>query len=145
MDVVDRTERVWAMDVALRSAGTCVVIGDATGVTMAESRRLQLAAAAGRTPCWVVRPPWERRMLSAARTRWLVTPATAMDEAAHAQAWTVELLRCKGVQPTLEGARRWRVHRDHATGTMGDWSACDGDLARDVADRSAETTRARSA
>ena len=108
-------ERMWAIDVALRSRGVSAVIADATGVRMPESRRFQLAAGAGGTLGLLVRPPREARELSAARTRWLVTPAPSPTTEPR---WTVELLRCKGVRPAPEGARRWVVRQDHETGDV---------------------------
>ncbi|MEO0483160.1 MAG: hypothetical protein AAF138_06010 [Planctomycetota bacterium] len=129
-----RAERVWAIEVALRCVGVGLVIGDGRGLTMAESRRLQLAASAFGGAALLVRSESELKSLSAARTRWRVSPRV---EADHAQAWTVELLRCKGLRPTIEGARRWVVRRDHATGEIGEWQACDGAVAAEVVERPA--------
>lgn len=117
-------ERVWAIELAARCVGVGAVIADGSGLTMAESRRLQFAAAGGvqRTgvPVLIARPPWEQRDLSAARTRWRVShlPAGVIGEGgSRRQGWAVELLRCKGLRPALMtgGARRWTVRRDHAT------------------------------
>ncbi len=114
-------ERVWAIDLALRSPAVSVVVADGSGLAMPESRRLQLAAGGGtgNALALLARPPWEERELSAAKTRWRVTPQRTQS---NEQAWTVELLRCKGLQPE-EDARRWTVRRDHATGTIGKWIA----------------------
>lgn len=134
VDSPGRAERVWAIDLALRCEGVAVVIADGSGLTMAASRRLQLAAAAGGTIGLLARPGWERRTLSAAKTRWSITPCVSMT---HEQTWMVELLRCKGVQPSVGSARRWVVRRDHATGAIGEWTACDGGVAGEVVDRPA--------
>jgi hypothetical protein len=134
VDPPGRAEGVWAVDLALRCAGIAAVIADGRGLTMAESRRLQLAAGAGGTPAMLARPGAERRALSAARARWLVAPAPA---GARGQAWTIELLRCKGMRPASGGASRWAARRDHATGVVGEWAACDVGLAAGVAGRSA--------
>jgi hypothetical protein len=138
VDPPGRAERVWAMDLALRSPGVAAVVADGAGLAMPESRRLQLAA--GGAVGLLARPDRERRELSAARTRWAVAPSRAHGAG---QVWTVELLRCKGAQPTDGGVRRWAVRRDHATGAMDEWTACDVDLAPDVADRPAQAARAR--
>jgi hypothetical protein len=130
-------ERTWVIDLALRSPGVAVVVADAPGLTFAQSRRLQLAAEAGGTLGLLLRPPWERREPSVARTRWVVTPAPSINAD---QRWTVELLRCKGVQPTSGEARRWTVQRSHATSNV-----C---VAPDAPDRSPEAepaTQRRSA
>lgn len=132
-----RDERVWAVEVALRSVAAGVVIADGSGLRMPDSRRLQLAAGSGMGLGLLVRPAWERGELSAAQTRWLVRPALvggrgvasraaggAMrlagrgeeEEGEAGVAWMVELLRCKGMRPGVEGVRRWIVRRDHADG-----------------------------
>jgi protein ImuA len=111
-------QRLWAADLALRSGAAGAVIADGTGLDMASTRRLQLAAEAGRTICVLARPEWEASMLSAATTRWRVTPAPVASVIARGthirRRWIVELLRCKGMQPTSKSARRWLVEDDHA-------------------------------
>jgi len=134
-----RDERVWAVEVALRSVAAGVVIADGSGLRMPDSRRLQLAAGSGMGLGLLVRPAWERGELSAAQTRWLVRPALVggrgvasraagveagggmrlagrEEEGEAGVAWMVELLRCKGMRPGVEGVRRWIVRRDHADG-----------------------------
>ncbi|MEZ6243380.1 MAG: hypothetical protein R3B57_10085 [Phycisphaerales bacterium] len=108
-------ERLWAIDLALRCAGVAVVVADGSGLGMGESRRLQLAAGAGGGVCLLARPWWERREVSAAWTRWRVAPAPSDWTDPR---WTVELLRCKGVRPAPEDARRWAVRREHETGDV---------------------------
>ncbi|MGD9688312.1 MAG: ImuA family protein [Phycisphaerales bacterium] len=124
VDPCGHDERVWAIDLALRARGVAVVIGDASRLTMSESRRLQLAAEAGGTLGLLARAWTEAHELSAARTRWLVVPSAESGSTFDAdQRWTVELLRCKGVRPTSPrimsgdgGVRRWAARRSHATG-----------------------------
>ncbi len=114
-----RDERVWAIDLSLRCAGVCAVVADGSGLSMADSRRCQLAAAAGEAGggalALLARPSRERAQLSAARTRWLVWPAPFDG---RGPGWSVQLLRCKGVRPTPEDARHWVVRHDHATGDV---------------------------
>ncbi|MBX3407844.1 MAG: hypothetical protein KF869_13880 [Phycisphaeraceae bacterium] len=116
-----RDQRIWAIDLSLRCAGVCAIIADASGLSMAESRRCQLAAAAGAAEGnggalpLLARPSRERAHLSAARTRWLVCPASFNE---HGPGWSIDLLRCKGVRPTPEDARRWVVRHEHATGDV---------------------------
>lgn len=126
VDAPGRAERLWALELSLRSAGVAVVVGDGSGLDLTESRRLQLAAEAGGTVALLARPAGELGALSAARTRWLVSPAPS--EGAD-QRWTVELLRCKGLRPVEERTRRWAAVRSHATGDVR--------VAPDVSDRSA--------
>lgn len=133
-----RDERVWAIDSALRCAGVACVVADGHGLSMAATRRFQLAAGArreGGAVGAIARPPWERKDLSAAQTRWMVRalpseappqssasllggrrPKEAVDFKADHPRWTVELLRCKGLRPAEQGARVWTVQRHHETG-----------------------------
>ncbi len=105
LDVSDPTQRVWAAELALRcSSVTCCVL-DGQALTMPMTRRLQIAASAGHTLALVARPGRETGELSAAGTRWQVTP-----EPGPIPRWTVELLRCKGMRPSSTGERpRWVV------------------------------------
>lgn len=112
-------ERLWATDLALRSLGgtAAAVIADGSGFDLAATRRLQLAAEAGGGMCLLARPPWERRELSAAATRWLVMNEPSLRGQANVtRRWTVELLRCKGLRPIAHtSSRRWVLEHDHAT------------------------------
>jgi len=115
VDPPTRDERLWAIDVALRSSAASVVIADGAGLTMASSRRLQLAAEAGATVGLLARPPNERGELSAAATRWLVSPGPVDPVDPTTPTWTVELLRRKGLRPIAEDARRWAVRLEDGT------------------------------
>lgn len=157
VDPASRQERVWAVELAARCAGVGIVIGDGGGLSMAESRRLQLATK--NTPLLLARPAWEAHELSAARTRWQVLPL-AMDETEgeRCQGWAVELLRCKGLRPETPGnARRWVVRRDHGTvwntsrsadqieDAWHRWPAGDGGVAAAVGDGSHPASRTQRA
>jgi protein ImuA len=130
-------ERAWAIDQALRCAGVSCVVADGRRIDMPTSRRLQLAAGTGGGGVLglLARPPDEIRILSAARTRWRVTPAP--NPHPHPDAhfhptprWTVELLRCKGLRPDTD-ARRWVVQLAHDTRHVS--------LVPDAADRGVQT------
>ncbi|MDX2116207.1 MAG: hypothetical protein SFZ24_11410 [Planctomycetota bacterium] len=111
-----RADRQWAMELVLRHPGVAGLMADASGLSFADSRRLQLAAEEGGTVGLLVRPCVEIDQPSAARTRWRVMPQISSDSD---QRWTVELLRCKGVRPVEERARRWAVQRAHGKGDVG--------------------------
>lgn len=129
-------ERAWAIDQALRCAGVSCVVADGRRIDMPTSRRLQLAAGSSQVLVLMARPPDEIRFLSAARTRWRVTPALNPDARFHpAPRWTVELLRCKGMQPHTD-ARRWVVQLAHDTRHVS--------LVPDAADRGVQTPAAAS-
>jgi hypothetical protein len=107
VDAPDRASRVWAIDLALRSSAVGAVVADGSGLDMASTRRLQLAARAsgGGGFCLLLRPGSERRALSAAQTRWVVRPALTDGRRAR---WMIELVRRKGAvgqASSLPGAR----------------------------------------
>ncbi len=112
----DTAKRLWAMDLALRCPAVGVVIADGSRFDMAATRRVQLVAKTHDTLALLVRPPWERAGLSAAQTRWQVTWEPRADCHANPR-WSVELLRCKGVQPA-KARGRWVLEWDHASSTM---------------------------
>lgn len=105
-------QRLWAIDTALRCPSVTAIVADGSGLPMAATRRLQLAAAAGDALVLLARPPVEVGEVSAATTRWAVTRAhgTATEPGTEQQIdgdlpsdaapprWRVELLRAKGSQ-----------------------------------------------
>lgn len=127
-----REDQLWAVDMALRSRAVSVVVADGRGLTMANSRRLQLAAEAGRTTALLVRPLRDRGELSAATTRWLVSPGPVDPLAPTAPTWTIELLRRKGLRPVEEDARVMTVRVVDGTRLVR--------VDADVSDRPATTT-----
>jgi len=96
VDPPDAGARVWAIDAALRCPSVAVVVADGSGLRLSASRRLQLAAESGRALALLARPPWERVVLSAAATRWLVQRAPPSVSEAARPAWTLRLLRARG-------------------------------------------------
>ncbi len=87
-------DRHWATELALRCDGL-IVVADAGGMDMANSRRLQLAAESGRSLGLLARPRREADALSVATTRWLVQPEPTDVPRPR---WRVTLARCKGLQ-----------------------------------------------
>ncbi|MGQ0626696.1 MAG: hypothetical protein ACT4PL_01190 [Phycisphaerales bacterium] len=88
-------DRLYAIDLALRSPAVRIVIADGAGLDLAATRRLQLAArpAPHGSLALLARPARERVTLSAATTRWAVEPAPST----HPRpGWRVRLLRMKG-------------------------------------------------
>jgi hypothetical protein len=118
VDPPDTGARLWAIDQCLRGgvagggAGSgglvgVVVVADASGLDMAGSRRLQLAAESGRGAIGLLaRPPRERGVISAAESRWWVAPQ-AMEDSTRQPRWRLELLRCKGMP--MAQSRAWIV------------------------------------
>jgi hypothetical protein len=93
VDPPDAGSRLWAIDVAVRCPAVAAVVADGSGLDMAATRRLQLAAEWGSALVLMARPPREMDRLSAATTRWLVRWAPSPDRMPR---WIVQLLRCKG-------------------------------------------------
>jgi protein ImuA len=120
-------DRLWAIDLALRSPAVSVVVADGGGFDMAATRRIQLVAKNHAVQAFLVRPPWEQAQLSAAHTRWLVQNATAGERKMENgnPMWTIELLRCKGVHWGT-AANVWRLEWNRAECTL--------DLSTPVAD-----------
>lgn len=105
--------RLWAADLAVRCPAIGLVIVDGARFPMAATRRLQLLAGTHGKPILSVRPPWERGELSAAHSRWLLRWQPG---AACTPRWSVELLRCKGMQPAI--TPHWVLERQRATGRL---------------------------
>jgi protein ImuA len=126
--------RFWAMDQALRCPGIGMVVADAMRLDMAGSRRLQLAAEHGGVTALLLRPSWERGVISAAETRWMVrpTPPSASSQTERTARWEVELLRCKGGSLGAQGLR-WTVEVS---------DACALRVPADVVDRPGEAAKA---
>jgi hypothetical protein len=102
VDPPDGASRLWTIDLAARCPGVAAVVADGSGLDMAATRRLQLAAESGSALVLCARPPDEVDHLSAASTRWRVRCAPSADTTPR---WIVELLRCKGMQPESEVLR----------------------------------------
>ncbi len=105
IDPPDEMSRLWAIDLAARCPATAVVVTDGSGLNLAATRRLQLAAESGSARVLCARPPREMNHLSAATTRWLVRSAPSADKIPR---WNVQLLRCKGMQPDGQWTVEWK-------------------------------------
>lgn len=110
-------DRLWAIDLALRSPGVSSVVADGSGLRHTHSRRLQLAAESGGALALLARPERERSIPSAAAARWVVSPTTP-GRRVNGPAWRVERVRCKGVQRRsgMEAADSLVLEHDHASG-----------------------------
>ena len=97
-------ERLWAIDLALRSQAATAVVADGSGLSLRATRRLQLAAEAGRALGLLARPGHEASHRSAAAYRWMVrrvpVEMSSIQREQRRQEhdpprWEVELLRGK--------------------------------------------------
>ncbi|MHC4946944.1 MAG: ImuA family protein [Planctomycetota bacterium] len=103
VDPPDRASRLWAIDLVLRCPAVCAVVADGRGLTMAATRRLQLAAESGGGLTLVARPPREVAALTAAATRWRVGRERS---ASSAPRWGVRVLRLKSSPTSLPASSR---------------------------------------
>jgi len=113
IDPPDDGTRLWTIDLALRCDAVTAVIADGRGLSMPQTRRLQLAAEAGGALVLLARPPEEEAELSAAMTRWRIAPAPSSTDRPR---WSIELLRRKGARGGLNvtAAGRARATRPPA-------------------------------
>jgi protein ImuA len=109
------SDRLWAADLAARCPGVLVVV-DGSGMDMAASRRLLLAAEAGAgVGGWMVhlaRPAWEVKHLSAATTRWLVARVVAASAPPACVRLRVTLVRSRGPGSLSTQDRTSVIQRD---------------------------------
>ena len=101
---------------ALRHGGLAGVVAETAKLSLKASRRLQLAAEATGTACFVLRRPRPHQTRSgqpesagtACLTRWRITsaPSRAANGLPRAS-WRAELTRCRGGQP-----RAWNLEVD---------------------------------
>lgn len=146
----DASGRLWAIDLALRSPAVGVVVADGSEFNMAASRRVQLVARDKGRLALLVRPAWERQKPSSAHSRWLLRRQLASGGDVTLRVnprWSVELLRCKGVQPE-RGPSVWALEWDRATSTVSVSAAMAnqaGDAKREPTSESFATQRHRSA
>ena len=103
------TDILWAMEEGLK----CGALGAVVGMVASDlrtSRRLALAAEAGKTPGFLLHPA-HAAMNTAAQTRWRVGAAPGTAQAFKAQAcWTLALIRNRH-----GGLKQWTVEWHHET------------------------------
>jgi len=115
-------EILWTLEEALRCRGLAAVLGEVPDLSLAASRRLQLAARNSGVTALLLRPRAETSPVTTAVTRWRVTALpgqTASGENIDPR-WGVELVRCRGRSHGEEGyVERWLVEWHRATRRLG--------------------------
>lgn len=108
-DTSDKLEKIWAIDLALRSKACAAVICESRGLPFNLSKRFSLAARKGGGVGLLVRSSSEMRNLqlpsSTASTKWLISPVPSNSH----PAWKLRLLKKKGVQANLH---EWILHSE---------------------------------
>ncbi len=107
-------ERLWAIDQAMSCPAIAAVVADGSGLPMAATRRLQLAARNSGALVMLARPQRDRGVISAAALRWVVTPT--LSPGTHPR-WIIELARAKGQSLTATGTR-WIVEKTREEGLV---------------------------
>lgn len=115
-----RADLLAAMEDGLRSGALGSVVGELPSLDLVAARRLQIAAAAGRTTGLIVRPALpgavqEMAQSGIAVTRWRVeaapsVPPPEVSRGVGRPRWHVELMRARGGIPG-----RWMMEWDNAT------------------------------
>lgn len=135
VDASGAGDRLWAAELALRSAAVAGIALDGREMDMTATRRLQLASGQSGALLLIARRAEEAAGRSACAVRWLVEPlapeeAGAEEEGLSRALWKVRLLRCKGLRPELAHdtwALEWsragcsvRAHAAAAGGSRGE-------------------------
>lgn len=121
IDPPDRCSLLWTVETALRSPAVAAVIADLPILSFAGSRRLARAAQQGDTLGFLIRSGDERKIPTAAATRWSIAPrsnphssdvaraqlsaAAPASDAAPGQSiarWEIALLKQKGAATPLQ-------------------------------------------
>ena len=101
-------EILWAIEEALRCRGLAAVLGEVAGLSLAASRRLQLAARKSGVTALLLRQRAAAPVTTAV-TRWRAAAAPGSG-ASLAPRWHIDLVRCRGLLHGEEGyVSRWLV------------------------------------
>ncbi|MCA9296597.1 MAG: hypothetical protein KC983_08765, partial [Phycisphaerales bacterium] len=113
-------ERLWAIDLAVRTSSVAAVIADGRGFGLRETRRLQLASERAAAPILLARPPEEASHLSAASIRWVVSAVPSVGHQ-HRPRWRISLRRAKSraaLRQHIDTQPSRLVEWNHATRTV---------------------------
>ncbi len=108
-------EILWAMEEGLRSPALAAVVGEVATLSVAASRRLQLAAETSGVTGFALRRGNAAAAASAAVTRWRIAALPGLSGSGEPglgrPLWRVELLRCRGGVPAS-----WQMEACDAAG-----------------------------
>jgi len=108
---------LWVLEEALRARCLSAVLGETATIGLTASKRLQLAARTGNTPCLLLYYGANANSTTAI-TRWRALPANTKENDNSGNAnflgeprWRIELVRCRGTH----GSHRWIIKWCHET------------------------------
>lgn len=103
LDLSRERDVLWVMEEALKCRGLCAVIAELDGLSMTESRRLQLAAESSQVTGFVLRTNPRNINTTACVARWEITPLPSETEdglpGVGFPRWQVDLLRVRNGKP----------------------------------------------
>jgi len=109
IDVKTEKDVLWIMEEALRCDGLAAVVAEVDGLSLVDSRRLQLAVEKGGIPGLIIRKDARRMVSTVSNTRWQISPLPSDLEGEMPGVgfprWQVELLKVRSGSPgswTLE-------------------------------------------
>lgn len=103
MDVATEKDTLWIMEEALKCDGLTAVIAELSGLTLTESRRLQLASEQSGVTGFVLRKNPAKAVNTIATARWKISPLPSHNEedipGIGYPRWQVELLKVRNGNP----------------------------------------------
>lgn len=109
MDVTREKDVLWIMEEALKCEGLAAVVAEVNGISLIESRRLQLAVEQSGVTGFILRKDPRKAITPVATARWKITPIPSKTEEGMPgigfPRWNVELIKVRHGNPgswTLE-------------------------------------------
>lgn len=103
MDATSERDALWIMEEALRCEGLAAVVAELDGISLIESRRLQLAVEESGVTGFILRKNAKRMASTIATARWQISPLPSLSEPGMPGVgfprWQVELLKVRNGIP----------------------------------------------
>lgn len=103
MDVAKEKDVLWIMEEALKCEGLAAVVAEVNGLSVTESRRLQLAVEQTGVTGFILRKDARKTKISVATARWKITPLPSGNDKGMPGVgfprWNVELIKVRHGNP----------------------------------------------
>ncbi len=103
MDVTKEKDVLWIMEEALKCDGLAAVVAEVNGLSVIESRRLQLAVEKTGVTGFILRKDARKALASVATARWKISPVPSETEEGMPGVgfprWSVELIKVRHGNP----------------------------------------------